>query len=151
MENTGHDSVSNAAFCNGYGSHSTQGNGGTIGAGQANTVDGDMHISGSRRAAQADSAAGGRSDQAARQADSPALQQACFSEELVGIRVCFQVVDLGCQLYVWAGLEGGVMGCMCLASPPTGELCPASPAFDSDLSVLGHWSMQMHSTGSEDA
>ena len=51
-------------------------------------------------------------------ASDQAMQQACFNEELAGIRVCFQLVDLGRQVYLWAGLESGVMGCMCLASPP---------------------------------
>ena len=51
-------------------------------------------------------------------ASDQAMQQACFNEELAGIRVCFQLVDLGRQVYLWAGLESGAMGCMCLASPP---------------------------------
>ena len=51
------------------------------------------------------------------QAHGP-LQQRCFTEELVGTRACFQLVDLGRQIYVWAGTDSGAMGCMCLASPP---------------------------------
>lgn len=51
-------------------------------------------------------------------ASDQAMRQACFNEELAGIRVCFQLVDLGRQVYLWAGLESGAMGCMCLASSP---------------------------------
>ena len=51
------------------------------------------------------------------QAHGP-MQQKCFTEELVGTRACFQLVDLGRQIYIWAGADSGAMGCMCLASPP---------------------------------
>ncbi len=128
MENLGHDVVSDGEHCNGHvSSHPMQGNRGLTGADHANIVDDYPHITGSSRAAQAAHPdASGMLDQAARQADSSALQQACFSEELVGIRVCFQLVDLGRQLYVWAGLESGALGCMCLASPPAGDYSLAS-------------------------
>ena len=47
------------------------------------------------------------------------MQQRCFTEELAGVKACFQLVDLGRQIYVWAGTNSGAMGCMCLASPPS--------------------------------
>ncbi|CAK0783129.1 hypothetical protein CVIRNUC_006325 [Coccomyxa viridis] len=47
------------------------------------------------------------------------MQQRCFTEELAGVKACFQLVDLGRQIYVWAGTSSGAMGCMCLASPPS--------------------------------
>ena len=46
------------------------------------------------------------------------MQQRCFTEELAGVKACFQLADLGRQIYVWAGTDSGAMGCMCLASPP---------------------------------
>lgn len=117
-----HNVASDAPECNGHVSaNPTQGSARPAGRNQTITANEDMHDSGNNIAVQAaDSAASGTPDQASHQADSSALQQACFSEDLVGIRVCFQLVDLGRQLYVWAGLEGGAMGCMCLASPPAG-------------------------------
>ena len=54
----------------------------------------------------------------ASQAHGP-MQQRCFTEELAGVKACFQLVDLGRQIYVWAGTNSGAMGCMCLASPPS--------------------------------
>ena len=141
---SGQSAVSEAADCNGHVStQPMQANGGLPRTDQAATVDADTHSSSSRRAAQgAELAATSAPDQAARQADSSALQQACFSEELVGIRVCFQLVDLGRQLYVWAGLEGGAMGCMCLVSPPAGTHDAASLLFLGEgLLVVCHCSM----------
>ena len=123
MESPGGSGSLEGVHCNGHASgHSMLGNGYSRIAEQAAPVNEGTHSS-SREAQIADTAASGPPDQAARQADTSVLQQTCFSEELVGIRVCFQLVDLGRQLYVWAGLENGAQGCMCLASPPTGD-CP---------------------------
>ena len=122
------DVAYDAAYCNGHVSASPpQGSAWPAGDNQSVTADEHMHNS-TNTAVQAavSAAAGSAPDRVALQADSSALQQACFSEELVGIRVCFQLVDLGRQLYVWAGSEGGAMGCMCLASPPAGAHTPAS-------------------------
>ena len=131
MDNPGQSVATEASQCNGHVSTPPmQGNGRLPRTDHVATVYENTHNSTSTRAAQgADSAAIGAPDQVARQEDSSALQQTCFSEELVGIRVCFQLVDLGRQLYVWAGLEGGAMGCMCLASPPAGADDAVSPSF----------------------
>ena len=141
----GQSIVNEAADCNGHAStQPMQANGGLPRTDQTATVDADAHASGDSRAAWgAESAGSGAPDQAARQADSSALQQNCFSEDLVGIRVCFQLVDLGRQLYVWAGLEGGAMGCMCLASPPAGAHDAASLLFlAGGLLLVCHCTMQ---------
>ena len=123
MEETGRTSANEAEHCNGYvGSHPMQSDDLIVRPNTGVAVNGRSHVSSSSTAAQAaESATAGAPGQAERRVGSAALQQACSSEELVGIRACFQLVDLGRQLYVWAGLESGAMGCMCLASPPAGD------------------------------
>jgi hypothetical protein len=44
----------------------------------------------------------------------------CFSEEILDTQVHFQVIDLGRQLYVWAGTGEARMGALCLAAAPAG-------------------------------
>ena len=46
------------------------------------------------------------------------VQLHCFSEDILDTAVHFQVLDLGRQLYVWAGTGEARMGPLCLASPP---------------------------------
>ena len=70
-------------------------------------------------------------------AHSP-MQQRCFTEELVGVKACFQLTDLGRQIYVWAGTDSGAMGCMCLASPPQATGSHAGHA--KVLCLYGHMS-----------
>lgn len=85
----------------------------------------ELNIDSSLTAMRADNSA---SSSILEQQQRGSMQQSTFSEELVGIRVCFQLVDLGRQLYIWAGLENGAMGCMCLAAPPQSAgkrpICP---------------------------
>ena len=68
------------------------------------------------------------------QAHGP-MQQRCFTEELAGVKACFQLVDLGRQIYIWAGTNSGAMGCMCLASPPPPTGSHAGHSRSSGLNV----------------
>ena len=55
------------------------------------------------------------------------MQQHCFSEDILDTTVHFQVLDLGRQLYVWAGTSDARMGPLCLASPPAAGAADRAP------------------------
>lgn len=64
---------------------------------------------------------------------STAVQQ--FAEEIADVKVYFQIIELGRQLFIWVGTDAARMGSVCLASAP-GATVPGEKAHESSCCYL---------------
>jgi hypothetical protein len=62
----------------------------------------------------------------AKVANPSAVQQ--FTEDLLDVKVHFQIMDLGRQLFIWVGTDAATFGSLCLASSLMSHqgLCPSN-------------------------